>query len=876
MTSEFWQKVKEILNDAIGLPPEERAEFLAAACAGDAGLRREVESLLEFDGSDDSPFDVSAYSFGETGGPSPLPASLVGKKIGNYVILDELGSGGMGAVFLANRADGEFEQKVALKLIKRGMDSDAVLRRFFNERQILASLKHRYIARLLDGGTTDDGVPYFVMEYVEGKNIMEYADQNNLDLKSRLIIFRDICTAVTLAHRNLIIHRDLKPSNILVNGEGNPKLLDFGIAKMLSGGNEGFVTATRQLILTPEYSSPEQLRGEQLTTASDIYSLGVLLYQLLTGVLPYKINGASFGEVLRVVCETEAPRPSVLKNHDGAPPINPRDLRGDIENIVLKAIRKEPERRYSSVEQLSGDIKNYLDGRPVSASRDSWGYRTGKFIRRHVIAVSAAVLILFSLLGGMGATLYQAELARRERARAEKRFEDVRQLTNSIMFEMNDKIRESPIRARELLVTRALEYLERLSSEGQNDSGIQSEMASAYEKIGEVQAGIFDPSLGKSKEALASHQRALDIRERLFAESGRSVAAGLDVIKSRMAVGDIYSTGGRLTEARDAYRSAISLGEGLLADEPQNVRLKMVMGSAHGRFGQAILRSGSLADALGQYQEALRIYEELAASDPSNLTARRSIGVMYCYIGYVKLEALDFREATRYFQMELQLAEELSASDSANIEYLEDVTDAHYWLSVSLTGEGRIAEGLAHIATSIGSQQGAFDADPANLGIRNGLADSYLEKGKALTSAGRFDEALSAYSTALGHYEAVSRPDPQNLSTRRQIVMTRRLTAETLAAKGETEKALALFAAVLTDYEGLVQSDPANTEWQDDLAICHLKTGDSLVKKDRSGALEHFRIAVSLFEKLAAASPENARVLSNLRAAASQVEKYSR
>ena len=869
MDPEYWQKLKTILDDVMELPPERREEFLVSACGGDAALRQEVDSMLAFEDSDLGGLDDPGFSFSYPDENVPPASPFIGKTIGNYRVLESLGSGGMGVVFLAERADDAFDQKVALKLIKRGMDSDAVLRRFLNERRILASLKHRNIARLLDGGTTEDGLPYFVMEYIEGRSIVEYVQATNLNIEEKLNLFLSVCSAVSVAHQNLVIHRDLKPSNILVTMEGSPKLLDFGIAKVLSGG-ERLVTATQQFVFTPDYASPEQVRGEQLTTASDIYSLGVILYEVMTGTRPYNIAGASFGEIHRIVGEINPAKPSAVgSTHE-------KSLRGDLDNIILKSLRKEPERRYSSVEQLSSDIRNYLDGRPVSASRDSWGYRSGKFIRRHVYAASATALIALSLIGGMGATLYQAQIARRERAMSEKRFTEIRQLTSSIMFEMNDKIRESPIKARELLVTKALEYLERLSAEGENDPAILSELATAYEKVGEVQAGVFDPSLGRPSDALASHRRALEIRERLFAEGGRSARAGMPVIKSRLSVGEIYMMSGELAEGRKYYESAVALGEELGAGEPDNLDVKTTTAGAHALLGQAILRSGSISDALAQYERALQLFKEASEADPTDIQAKRSVGVLYSYIGYVKLEQLDFTEASRYFAMELQLGQQMLASDPGNMQFLGDVNEGHYWLSVSLTGEGKIEESLTHINASLADNESRFEADTANLGVRNGLADSYMEKGKALARGRRFDESLAAYSTAIGHYEAVSKPDPNNLSSKRQIVMTRRLMADSLAQKGETGKALAIYNQALRDFEDLIRSDPDNTEWQDDLAICHLRTGESLAKRDRLKALEHFRTALAAFERLSAASPENARIRRDLDTTRANLEQYLR
>jgi eukaryotic-like serine/threonine-protein kinase len=432
MTPEKWQQVKDILAGALALAPEERPAFLNAECGTDEELRAEVEVFLGFEDQEDAflkhpVFDVELLSSGEN-----ESIQFIGKRIGNYKIIREIGVGGMGAVFLAERVDSEFAHRVAIKLIKGSFTSRETIRRFQQERQILASLEHSFIARLIDGGTTDDGIPYFIMEYIEGMTVIEYADLHGLDLEARLNLFRQICQAVEYAHRNLIVHRDLKPSNILVTEDNTPKLLDFGIAKLIKDSSQA-ETNTRQFAFTPEYASPEQVRGEKLTTATDIYSLGVILFELLTGHRPYKTDSRNIGSVLKVICESEPARPSSVvggakrwsgngnstaknkgqRTKDEDPKTNPKSkiqnpksLRGDLDNIILKALRKEPERRYSSVEQLSEDLRRYQEGLPVSASRDSFGYRFSKFIQRNTLAVGAGALILLTLLGGLAATIY--------------------------------------------------------------------------------------------------------------------------------------------------------------------------------------------------------------------------------------------------------------------------------------------------------------------------------------------------------------------------------------------------------------------------------------------------------------------------------------
>jgi serine/threonine protein kinase len=885
MTPEYWQKIRRILDEALDMEPARRPEYLKTACGGDPELYREVESLLEFDNNGNDPLEDGAFSFISAEAESPARPSLIGTQVGNYLILDELGSGGMGSVFLAERADGAFSQQVALKLIKRGMDSDAVLGRFLNERRILASLEHPNIARLFDGGTTADGLPFFAMECVRGKPVIEYANDERLGVEDRLRLFREICSAVSFAHQKLVIHRDLKPSNILVGTDGVPKLLDFGIAKVLDVETGGMATMTQQFVLTPEYASPEQVRGEQLTTATDVYSLGVILYELLTGTRPFKTSNQGFSEIVRVICETAPARPSSVVHPASKVPgtesddqriqkATPRALRGDLDNIILKAIRKEPERRYSSVEQFSADIRRHLTGLPVTASSDSLHYRAAKFIGRHRFAVAAAALVLLSLLAGLFATLYQARIAQRERARAEQRFNDVRQLANSFMFEINEKIDESPIKARELLVTRALEYLDKLAQEAEGDTELQLELATAYEKIGQVQAELFNPGLGKSSEAIVSHQKSLQIRERLFDADRTNIARGLDVINSRLYVGDVFSMSGKLGEARGEYQKGVALGEDLRPLAPESTAVRISLGRCYARLGQALLRSGSLGSSLEYYEKTLALYRDLHAADPADPVMKRNLSVIYAYIGYVKLEMLQFDEAEAYFRLELDIAKEMLASDENNLQYRSSASNAYLWLGLAQAQAGKFAESIPNQQKALSIQKAITESDPANFGEQNALADCYLEIGRVLTMKRDFAAAAVSFGKAIEHYEAVSKSDKHNISAKRQIVLTRRHLADNLTLKGETQKAFALYLQSLKDYGELIQNDPDNTEWQDDLAVCNMRTGENLIKRnDRSAALPYFRTAAALFEKLVRESPENVRLRRDLESTQANINR---
>jgi tetratricopeptide (TPR) repeat protein/predicted Ser/Thr protein kinase len=405
-----WDEADRLFDQALDVPPAERARWLDQACGGNAALRAQVEALLRADASAERFLELDAMRCAE---PLLNGPEAEGLRIGPYRVVRELGRGGMGVVYLAERSDGQFQQRVALKLIKRGMDSDEIHRRFLAERQILAQLNHPHIARLLDGGVTGEGQPWFAIEYVDGRPITAHCDARRLGPEERLRLFLDVCDAVRYAHQNLVVHRDLKPSNILVTAEGRAKLLDFGIAKLLreEPGAEAGLTRTGLQVMTPQYAAPEQVSGGPVTTATDVYALGAVLYELLTGRRAHRLDSYTPTEVERVVCQVEPEAPSAA----AAGALRKR-LRGDLDTITLTALQKAPDRRYSTVEQLAADIRRHLDGLPVSARPDTIGYRAAKFVRRHRLGVVAGAAVALSLVAGLAGTAWQARVAA-ERAR---------------------------------------------------------------------------------------------------------------------------------------------------------------------------------------------------------------------------------------------------------------------------------------------------------------------------------------------------------------------------------------------------------------------------------------------------------------------------
>lgn len=410
-----WQQIKDIFSAALDLEPNKRGEFVTEACGDNDWLREEVESWLASYTESDDFIEKPAFAIGEVFANGNGNGH---KRFGHYKIIKEIGFGGMGAVFLAERADGEFSQRVAIKIIRQAIAESEVINRFKRERQILATLNHPNIARLLDGGISDDGLPFLAMEFVDGDAITKFAAQENLTLEGRLKLFLKVCAAVAYAHRNLIVHRDLKPSNVLVTKDGEPKLLDFGLAKLIDENIASDLAETQTAFraLTPAYASPEQLKNEPITTASDIYSLGVVLYELLTNERPFHFEGKSLDEIIRTVAQN-APR---LPSSNPRSAIRNPQLKGDLDNIVLMALRKEPERRYKSVEAFADDIERHLKALPVAARPNTLKYRASKFVSRHKVGVLTASLILLSLIGGLVATVWQARVAEREKEKAEK------------------------------------------------------------------------------------------------------------------------------------------------------------------------------------------------------------------------------------------------------------------------------------------------------------------------------------------------------------------------------------------------------------------------------------------------------------------------
>ena len=509
-TAQRWQRVKTILADALERPsPEERIAYLERSCGGDTTLMREVEALMaQSTGSLDELADNTPVAFDRNS-----PAQPIGRRIGAYEIMREIGRGGMGAVYLAKRADGQFEKEVAIKLLKRGTDTDEILRRFQAERRILARLDHPNIARLLDAGTTDDGLPYFVMEHVAGLPITRYVRDEQLPIAGRLQLFLKVCAAAHFAHQNLIVHRDLKPGNILVTPEGEPKLLDFGIAKLLGPTEDGVqLTLTAERRFTPICASPEQARGEPVTTASDVYALGALLYELLTDQPPHRFSSPhpSMEELARVIGEEEPALPSTtVGKADGSSKLqapSSKLLRGDLDNITLLALRKEPARRYASVSDFAEDIRRHLERRPVHARPHTAGYLTRRFLGRHKLGVAVTGLALLATVAVGGILIWQT-------GQAAERSASLRADVKSSLSDFQTHWRAGNSTAALDDIQRGLVALKALAATNPNDRQMEEAEGYAYE----CQA-IAQRALGDVTGAAHSYAQAAAVYAMLAAQ----------------------------------------------------------------------------------------------------------------------------------------------------------------------------------------------------------------------------------------------------------------------------------------------------------------------------------------------------------------------
>ena len=800
MTPQRWQQVKETLAEALERSdPHDRASFLEATCADDTALRREVESLLS---QPPDEFENCA----QTGGlahPGHVAAANAGRRLGAYELVRELGRGGMGTVWLAKRVDQQFEKLVAIKLLRRGTDTDEVLSRFQGERQILARLEHPNIARLLDGGMTDDGLPYFVMEYVDGKPLTEFCTEGPLTLEERLRLFLKICAAVQFAHQNLVVHRDLKPGNILVTEDCEPKLLDFGIAKLL-GSDDSILAVTRaeHQRLTPAYASPEQVRGEPVTTVSDIYTLGTLLYEILTGQNAHRFSTPRPPptELLRVVAQEEPMRPSAA----AVDPATKRRLRGDLDTIILKALRKEPARRYAGMGSFADDIRRYLENRPVKARKDTASYRAAKFYQRNKFLVAAAIVVLLTLFGGMVTTAYEARLARKQRTRAERRFNDVRKIANSLMLELHSAIKNLPgaLAARQLVTQRALEYLDSLAQEAGDDLSLKSELATAYGKIGLV---TFDV-----QHAVTSHRKATTLIEELVQADPQNAAYRKQLSESYDNLSDVLKIEGNSTLSIEYARKSLAVMQSLAMENPGEKEIQLGLADRHLSLGLALIDAGDFKQALQSDLRAMAIQQDAAARHPSDKETLRELSSIYGTVSNAYEESGDYTNALQYSRKSIDMVREIFMVDPSNARSRREMWSAFFGMGRQLALTGDTTGALRNYTEATQLIEGLAAADPQDKGHLRWLAVTYLSFGELFATLGQSDKALENYRRALAISEKVFADDSDRAETRRDLARIYEAMGLLFANNNQPVPALEYFRKAESMASASAVHDPQN------------------------------------------------------------------
>lgn len=728
----------------------DRTAVLEALCRARPGLRTELESLIaahdagtglmvplgedfasppaDSDGGDHSPFDA-------------------GMRVGPFRLTACIAHGGMGDVYRAERVDGGFTQQVAVKFIAGRLRSPETIRRFLAERQILASLQHPNIVGLIDGGVTDDGLPYLVMEFVDGLPITKYCRDHGLSLRARLTLFRQLCDVVGFAHRHLVVHRDLKPANIFVTGDGAVMVLDFGVAKLLQSGA---ASATAHLLgpMTPNYASPEQFRGLPAATPCDVYALGVVLYELLTGVTPYDTTGRPVDEILQMVLERQPPRPSATSG--AGVPFGHDLLRGDLDAVILKAMAKETDARYASVDDLSDDLLRYLEGRPVLAREPSLAYSLGKALGRHRLTFAAGGIALILLVATLLGAIWQARVAAAQRERAMIRFNDLRELTSALIFRIHDEVAPLPgsTPVRQSVIAEGLKFLERLSADAAGDPSLQIELARAYIRIGDVQGRTGDANLGNREAAIRSYQRARDLVAPLAAvdDTPFEVATALVDAQLRLA-------SGKAAEGQPEARAALEIAEKWHRLEPGTSRSMRLL--ARARFGMAAT-FGMSAESLPHWLEADRLFNAVLAREPGDLTHMRNAALTAKYLGTQFESSGQLDKANEYYGR-------ASALDEARIRARPEDRSARLDLAIDISNLGSVREKRGEIEAATTAFQRSLEiredlaaSDPRDANGRLRVAFAHLrlagvcEVGGDLASARRHAQsAVELYKPAL-------------------------------------------------------------------------------------------------------------------------------
>ena len=727
MLGDRWNRIEEIFHAALERPLPERDAYLVHACGDDRTLRSEVESLLANDGDGGATIDLLvANDLKDVARASSDSDS--GLQIGPYRLVRELDSGGMGVVHLAVRSDDHYFQVVAIKTIRKGLASPHLVQRFRAERQILATLTHPNIGAILDGGNIDDGRPYIVMEYVEGQPITIAAENRSLSVRQRIELFRSVCSAVHYAHQKLVIHRDIKPSNVLVTPEGIVKLIDFGVSKPLAPElipGQLPRTESWQRFMTPDYASPEQIQGRELTTAADVYSLGVLLFELLTDSRPYTLHGLSPAAAERLVCEEENPRPSTVPNLTER---IRKEVAGDLDRIVLMAMDKDPSRRYPSAQHLDEDLLRFLQHKPILARKSSSLYRLSKFVRRHRTASMMACATVLVLIGSVLFHQWQSR-------RSDSKLREVESLADSAIFDMTGKLQASSasVEMQAVIFRSALKYLNQLRQSSGDDPRVLLKLSRAYARVGDLEGSPYVANLGNSGVALTSYQEAL--RMAVAAHSrlpGDENTQALFEAYERLGALEFFL--GKIEEAHDNYQRSLSLAHDFWKDKPEDPTRKRLLAMSYARLGDLQLDDLETDTALESFRAAFRIFgTESNGDEDHDVTLMR----LYVRMGGALMEHGSPQEALANRRKALAISEALAQKSPSSNQAQQNLFEAYNFMNGPLVGIETLSVGDStqaeiYARKALDIVEGMVGRDHSNVWARSHLAYGYGLMGDAL------------------------------------------------------------------------------------------------------------------------------------------------
>ena len=812
ITPQEWPLVKALWFAAQDADGAERAALLDAPGV-DPVIRAHVERLLRAADKAGDRFEQPAAAVLPPVSDEPTAPSLVGRRLGPFTVQRRIGQGGMGVVYEAARADAAYEQRVAVKTIWRGADSTVLLKRFRTERQILAALEHPNIARLLDGGATEEGTPWLAMEYVDGAPIDTYCDDARLGLDARLDLFRQVCAAVQYAHDRKVVHRDLKPSNVLVTSDGTVKLLDFGVAKLLDDSEqEGTLTGAGLSPFTAAYAAPEQVSGGAITAATDVYALGALLVTLLVGRPPLLLQSLALAELLQAIREQPARAPSVLAMEgDGgaAKATSTREvalergfasqeklskaLQGELDAIALMALRKEPERRYASAAAVADDVHRYLRRQQVSARPDTLPYRVRTFARRRRPVVMAALASAVVLAAAGGWSWWQSRNAERDRQVAADRLREVRTLASALVFDANDRLQDVPgaTEARSALMKTALVSLDRVSTDAPRDAALLRELAMAYQRAGDLLGNPTNANLGDMAGAAAAYQKAITAAEAAMEIAPDSVNSMWTLALVYEKAADLEAPSGKVREALEHQRASLALFQRVAGTDTARLRYQRAVGISSMKLGDLLghptfTNAGDTAAAITAYEESNSRLERAAQRGDTTFALARHRAIVRERIGRLMQERGDFVQATTWLERSLAVRDSLVQENPASVEARRDLAIGYYLKCGLHLAERKPEQALPPCEQSLAIRRVLMRDDPKDSRFIRGMGIIHRRLGEIHVMANNPARALRDYSEAAAYYERYFAGRAGPINDRRDFAATQAELASVATSMGMT------------------------------------------------------------------------------------------